>query len=465
MESNNNFDLDINNYTTDDLIKFFRLNNNYSLNDLITKEVELATEILSVDNSKYNSKYKFDIINFIKSAKEVLMTFYDDIQNIKKMNEIKLKYEKQSVENMNAYKNKYLDPNVGQIINPLASHPALNVNINPNNSIDGYNYNANTSVYVFNTAARNDFFSTQSSSATFDLPIVWKNVIQITLSSANIPNVMYAFNTEAGTNQIYIKEEDTGLSGIVSIPEGNYVPYTITGLLSVLPITYASFPDVLAAKINSTLGTVDRFSVTFDPANYSMTISNSKHNFSINTIIKNPTDLCGPYSNLFVDNSINTNITNKSSINVVTYVQTLGYLMGYREIFYSGSKSYTTESVFSNTYSNYLYFTLEDYTGSQPSSNTYGIVGQGILSQNILGVIPISSGVFTTTFDNNANFIYKKREYYGPVDISRISIKILNQKGNLVNLHGTDFSFALQVKSIYDLSQKTKPTLRGLGVF
>jgi hypothetical protein len=143
----------------------------------------------------------------------------------------------------------------------------------------------------------------------------------------------------------------------------------------------------------------------------------------------------------------------------------MGYLMGYREIYYSGKTSYTTESIFNNVYSNYLYFVLDDYTGSQTTSNTFGILGKGVLSQGILGVIPISSGVYTTTFDNNSNYIYKKREYFGPVNISRISVKILNQKGNLVNFHGTDFSFALQVKTIYNLTQKSKSNLRSSTVF
>jgi hypothetical protein len=136
----------------------------------------------------------------------------------------------------------------------------------------------------------------------------------------------------------------------------------------------------------------------------------------------------------------------------------------YRDIFYTGSQSYTSESVFDNVYSDYLYFALDDFTGSQTTSNTYGIVGENILAQGILGVIPINSASFAVTFDNNANYIYKKREYFGPVNISRISVKILNQKGNLVNLRETEFSFALQVKTIYNLNKKSKINLRGSSV-
>ena len=57
------FDLDVNNYTTQDLIKFFKLENIFSLDDLTKKEEDLATEILSTSNTKYDAKYKFDILN------------------------------------------------------------------------------------------------------------------------------------------------------------------------------------------------------------------------------------------------------------------------------------------------------------------------------------------------------------------------------------------------------------------
>jgi hypothetical protein len=446
-----NFDLDINNYSTIDLLSFFKLNDSYSLEDLYKREQDIINELLSNNDSEYSSKYKIDIINFIKSAKEILISFKNEIRRNNEIN----KNQERAI-------NKNTDNNVGRIITPLDTHQVLQTHINPPHDIDGYNYDTNTSVYVFNTAARNDFFSTQSSHSTFDLPVDWKNVIQISLASANIPNVMFTFNNESGTNQIYIEEDNTGISGIVTLPPGNYVPYSLHKLTQVLPESQASFVDILTDCINNQLNTFNRFKVSFNPSNYTITISNIENNFSMNTIIKEPTDLCSIYSHDIIREYIDGEyIIDKNKINTVTYLQTMGYLMGYREIYYTGTKSYTSESIFNNVYSDYLYFSLDDFTGSQTTSNTYGIISPNILAQGILGVIPINSALFAVTFDNNSNYIYKKREYFGPVNISRISVKILNQKGNLVNLRGTEFSFALQVKTIYNLNKKSKINLRG----
>ena len=458
------FDLDINNYSSEDLMNFFKLENTFSLEELAKKEYELATSILSVDNKKYNPKMKFDIIGFIKLAKDILISFKSDMETNK---EIK--------KNIERFVNKDKDPRVGKIINPLSEHPTLENNIIPKESINGYNYDVMTSVYVFNTVARNDFYVTSASNSSYDLPVKWKNVISLSLSAATIPNVMYAFNFEEGTDQIYIEEDNTGISGIVTIPAGNYSPFEFQLGPGNFILPEASFPKALTDAINNQLGTGTRFTVTIDISNRKTTITNNTHTFTMitlskdtynnpNDVVKNPTQTSclNPFSNRIpIDYGVNP--PKREDIPVIDYVSTMGYLMGFRNIVYSGLNSYTSESIFNNTYSNYLYFCLDDYTGSQPLTNTYGMGNGTFLKENILGVIPINSNLFSPTFDSNANFIYKKREYFGPVDISRITVKLVNQKGNLVNLHQSNFNFTLQVKTIYNLTEKSKMNLRGAG--
>ena len=172
MESN--FDLDINNYTYEELIQFFKLNTDYTLTDLDKREIQLITEIKSINNSTYTSKYKFDIINFIKLGKDILISYFNEIQSNNEMRK-----------NINRFvKNR--DPNVGRIINPLAPHQSLQTQIIPDDSVNGYNYKTTTSVYVFNTAARENFFNSVATNCTFILPTKLKNVISISLSSTTV---------------------------------------------------------------------------------------------------------------------------------------------------------------------------------------------------------------------------------------------------------------------------------------
>jgi hypothetical protein len=457
------FDLDIHNYTPNDLIKFFKLEQSYTLNDLVGKVAELTKEILSPNNTSYKTTYKNDIIKFISEARDVLSLFKKEAET---NNAIK--------ENLDKFVNMNKDRRVGQIINPLDTHPVLETASNPTESINGYDYVVNNSVYVFNTAGRNDYFLSESSNATFDLPLKWRNVLSVSLVSANIPNVMYAFNDESVTNQLYIEEDGTGLSGVVVLPQGNYSPYEIptSGFIPLNALIEASFPDELTKVINEQiLGIFTpanyRFKVTVSLSTRETTITNNTHTFTMNTIRRLPRENCkySSYSSLVYNDYTDLDPPpDKTQIPFLSYIQTMGYLMGFRETYYTGKTSYISESIFTNIYSNYLFFELDDYTGSQPASSTYGILGSSVINSNVLGVIPINSSLFTTTFDNNSNFIYKKREYFGPVDISRITIKLVNQKGNIVNLHKTDYSFSLQIRSLYNLTN-TGRGLRAPGIF
>lgn len=439
-----NFDLDINNYTMNDLIQFFKLDENYTISDLLDKEAELVKQIVSVssNNSEYTSKYKFDIVNFIKSGKEVLTSFRNEIETKKTMKKHEDKFYNAD--------DRGRAPKIGKIINPLETQQALETSIIKPNNINGYGCDFITSIYVFNTSARNNFFTTSPASSTYELPLTWNNVVSIKLASANIPNVMYVFNDDAGTTQLYIEEDETGLAGLITIPEGNYSPFASCAM----PLE-ESFSELLTAYINETLGTEKRFLVTINLFNRKVTISNTTYAFTMNTLIKDPPDFYSPYSNLSMDDYKNyTSDDLKAGLPILTYVQTMGYIMGFREVLYYNEKSYTSEAMFNNTYSDYIYFVLEDFTGSQTASNTYGILGQGILGKDILGVIPLNSSLFATTFDNNANFIYKQRDYFGPVDISRIAVKLMDQKGNEINLQGAEFNFSLEVKTLYNISKK-----------
>lgn len=437
-----NFDLDINNYSFDDLLNFFKLNQDYNINDIERKVGDMVNDILYTDTdlSHTKQKYKLDIVDFIKEAKVVLMSTYHDIQNEIEITKVK---------------NLKKENNVGKIINPLAAHPALQRQTILNDDINPYRHNRNKSVYVFNTASRLNFFKTISTNCTFELPLKLKNVISISLASVQLPNVMLTFSSERQTNQLYIFEDYTNANTIIKIPDGNYSRINVTSpIVEAFTTFIPSMRETLEKEINTyfnTIGTpLDRFKVYIDPSTNKTTISNTTYTFSMNIVKKDPYDLniCNSYGQGNIDN-----IDEKEQIKPATFMATLGYLLGYRKVKYSGANSYTSEGTFNNKYSSYLYFTLDDHTGSQTITNTYGILQDSLIDENVLGLIPLDIAPFEILFDNNSNFIYKKRDYYGPVDISKISIKLLNQAGSIVNLLQDEFSFSLQVTSIYDVKK------------
>ena len=436
---NANFDLDINNYNTSDLLNFLKLTGDYDLNDLEQKTNEMTNELLFSNNSGMSSddkKYKTDIINFIKLAKDVLMSTHNDIQN-----EIEIK----------KYKQFGKDNNLGKIINPLSTHQALQSHSIPNKSAVPYKHNVIKSIYVFNTIARDNFFGTMSVNCTFDLPIKLSNVISLTLSSIQIPNIMFTFEEKRANVTLYIFENNTGVGELITIPDGNYSRLDASGNGE------TSMATTLETAINLVFNTygvpLDRFHVSIADSTGRTTISNSSSNFSFKTLLSASVNyFCSPFTHPVKDSS-----DSKIGISPTKYIETLGYYLGFRNTNYSNSNSYTSEGIFNNKYSSYLYFALNDYTGSQSASNTYALLQNSINADQILAVIPLNGPRFDFIFDDGANFIYKKREYFGPVDISKISVKLLNQVGELVNLLDSEYSFSLEVTTVYDLNNPFIP--------
>jgi hypothetical protein len=299
----------------------------------------------------------------------------------------------------------------------------------------------NVSNYIYNTRFRDNYFGSSSSNCSFTLPNKIKNVIAISLSGIQIPNVSNTFSSVNETNQIYIYEETTGLNAIVSIPSGNY--------------TITTFAPVLEKAINlQVIGSYpNRFTVTINDNLNTLNIINSTNTFRIN-ILKKTSSLDAIFDCVEFDysQSLNSNYDNsdvKKKIKPSDYFTTMGYLMGFRQIDYIGSKSYTCEAPFDDTLQDYYYFELNDYNDYQNES-TYGVLPTYILSKNIIAVLPIITPKYISTFDNNSNDIYKTRNYNSPVDISKISIKLLNADGVLVDLHSIDFAFILQVTTVFD---------------
>lgn len=431
----NAFDFDINNYTIGELISFFKLPTKYTLPDLEKKEKEMATQIISSNNANQTPEYKYEVISFIKTAKNLLVARLQPVQ----MEPITQNAPQPSnTAPGDTYKE---EPPVtitpGAIMNPYSSRPTMQLQNIPQKSINPYNGNKITTNYVFNSLFRDDFFFSSGEKCTYTLPKKLTNVTAISLSALQFPNVMFSFSASRQTNQMYIYEYNEDLEAIVTIEDGNY--------------TVDNFPRVLEKAINEQVvgayyepdpDGLNRFHVTISPYTRFVTISNTTNEFLINVLLMDNEPACRQRPKIGTEDS-------KYNILPQTLVNTLGYQMGFRQITYDEATSYTTEAQFNPTFSQYIYFTLNDYVNNQ-SSNTYGMLPGGILDSNILGVIPVMGAQFANSFDNNANFINKVRSYNGPVNISKIQVQLISPVGNVLNLHFAEFTFVLQVESLYD---------------
>jgi hypothetical protein len=73
-------------------------------------------------------------------------------------------------------------------------------------------------------------------------------------------------------------------------------------------------------------------------------------------------------------------------------------------------------------------------------------------NSDTFAIIPIKYGSMTTGqiySELSGQFQDNKRIYFGPVDIDRLRIKLLDDRGNTVNLHGADWSVTMISENLY----------------
>jgi hypothetical protein len=261
-----------------------------------------------------------------------------------------------------------------------------------------------TTSMAFNTIFRN-YNSSSISHCNFTIPYPLKNVVSVRLSSFELPDSIYLFNESAKTNCFYIKEYNTGFDKLIKIPEGFY--------------DSTSLAPLLQTTINMTLSdgdpTYDNFIVTIDIHNNRTLIVNKVNRFDMFFITPETSDVV--YKNI-------------------------GWKLGFRMIQYKGEYTYISEGLFDTT-TPYLYFVLNDFSISN-SSNLVAMFNDSYVDKHMLAkIIPCD--------ECNKNNVFIKREYFGPVDINKIEVKLLNRYGDLVNLNMMDYSFTLDFELVYDI--------------
>jgi hypothetical protein len=411
-------DLNISNYTIPELEKFIGLKNKYTFDDVL-KSQESMIEI--IQSSNYDKNKKANIIIFLNEVKHKLTKTFtenvdDDDTYISQHKPPNLVNQTSSVYNglvtnkETTSINNVLDE--GKYLNPIETYPS---NIS-RSQLNNLKRKTIKQTIILNSLYRDKCLYTPSTDFSMVLPYNFKNVLSLRLSSIQLPNVIYCISQKYGNNTMFVIEDVTLQEHLIEIPSGNYNP--------------VEFVIALEDLLNQQFAT-NRFTVEYNSSTGKITVMNSVYNFSMNFI-----------NTIEYDEEIKCELISEAC-------KRLGWIMGYRQAIYSGNSKYETEGIYNCFNSNYVYFVLNDFNNSQ-SQNILGMLSQSLLSDNILAMIPLTTNNFSVCFDNGGDFIEKKREYFGPVNIQRLKIQLLNQYGQIIDLNSMDFSFSLELEIGYD---------------
>ena len=357
-------DLNLNNYTTQDLENLFGLQDNYTILDVEQKKQQLSDKLLQMN---VNTKMQNDIIIFLNNAKEKLVNKSDIIP--KKTNGF-----------------IYSNPSdfFQGTFNPIEKRLI-------------------TKTICIDTFFRSNYKYTKSTDFTYTFPESINNVVSIQIKSVEMPYTWYNISASQKNNAFTITYSTNTVT--ITIPDGNY---SINTLISSINTQLSSLPN--------------NFSISLIPNTYTVQIT-SDVDFDLNFAS------AGPVS--------------------------LGWLLGFRDSIYTGLDTYTSESTHLSSKNNYFFIDVDDFHNNHITDAVISIIRNqstpSYIGNNIMARIPVpESASFNTLIINTlSDCILKKRDYFGPVKLEKMNLRILNRFGEVIDLNKNDYSIVFEVTQLY----------------
>jgi len=411
-----NFDLNIDNYTKDELINMFELPNNFDKNIIEIQETKLKESILN--NSEIKKETKIKTINFLVKAKNIILNnspkqntsgtlqqkiedFYNSSYDLKTSQLEDQDEHMVQIRKEKPYLSSFPSEFFPGVINPLKKRT-----IKKNLNID--------------TKFRENYYSCPSTNFNFTLPINMNDVVQMQLAAIELPTSFYVISKQYGNNFFSISVN--GSTSVVNIPDGNYNQNTIL--------------DAINSKL-SLLG---------DPYDKVMFIVNLINNTgSAQTLVGEK--IAGSITSLDLD--FQADIYGQQDRSTPLPLK-FGWCLGFRNGIYVNNLNYVSEGIIDTTGPRYLFLVVDDHNNNV-NNGFYSAFNSSILNKNILARISLQSNIFNVLEQNNLSVITTPREYFGPVNIQTMNIQLLDEYGRVVDLNNMDFSFCLNLTSVYDI--------------
>lgn len=270
---------------------------------------------------------------------------------------------------------------------------------------------------------RNDYYNTKSTDFTFTIPDKISKVIKMNISNIQIPLTSYSVSSHLQNNS-FIIQRSNGIPYTITIPDGNYS---------------SQFKDH-AASIEITINKLIQNSPHSDISDVQFCIDriSGKSIFTCNNHETNPLTI------IFHMNETNNPLTCK-----------FGWLLGFRSGQYSGP-AIVSEGICHISGYKYLFLGINDYQNSG-TNNFIANFSESTLPSNIITRLNIDqskeeNGVYTSSLETDLypDIYNSSREYFGPVDIQKLTFTLYDQFGRIIDLNYMDWSIVLSFTCQFD---------------
>lgn len=453
--SSPSFDLDINNYKLNEILEMFDLKQTFDESDVVNKKNKLKDKILNERNMTIEHKNNMAI--FIDRASFKLISALNEnvIQSSKPTHILEFKDLKNPV-----YKGIGNDDIIKTPFKNNAGLTAKNWEgklvdgaLNPPGYINPINVSTIKRTINIDTRFRANYYNTSPTNFSLTLPTQITNVISMRLASIELPLTYYVVSQYSGNSYFLIEWDYSlnyyetygtyyGCKGIVKIPDGNYEPFwqeaTYATDLASMINTYMERLAISGTQIDIGVGDLSKIL----DINYTIDRASGRSGFGWKT-----TATPEPFKVTF-------GISEDGIEDITTTLQLrLGWLLGFRVSIYEGN-SIVSEGVCYMKGPRYAFLCINDYNNSVSdyfvSAFSSSILQKDIIARINLTSIQQTNGVYQSGQDDgNSTQINRQRNYFGPVKIERLEIKLIDEYGRIIDLNNMDWSIALTMECYY----------------
>ena len=461
-------DLNLDNYTNEELQEVFNINN----------------KNINIPNAQKCLLEKIETVNKVSSddlpeSKDLLIEFYTKamfkLLSIPINGEVKIdssifnNFEKRDtyINNINETESKEFINVKDKLIVPLENTPIVENNnhfitkhvdstpvstFNTNvkaGSINPLTRNTLKRILNINTKFRNNYTTTNATNFIFNLPSRVRKVISMQIIDSDFPKVVYTVSPGLGSNLFFI-ETSLKSKTPIDISAGSYNANSI----------------IQAINNKLVIKGFNNIKFSFEPISGIITVksNNPIEIFSLDFSYKSIVE----YYNLhFPEYKLFCPVLPS---NIFKDQLTLGWLLGFRggyikeitptpvkyfacmlerdpnniEFKYVNENSYTAESLFNGHGTEYFLISINDFQNNHDETFISPFQQNTISDNNILAKI-------TTKCCNECCIEQPKRIYFGPVDLTRLEIKIYDEFGRFIDINNADYSLTVQLEIVYDL--------------
>ena len=491
-----NFDLDIHNYNKSDLEDLLDLKYPYVADDVNSKCTIFQESVNN--NSTLDNNFTKNITVFLNAVKIKL------IGNSQSSDLLSHK----SFENPRLPTSKVLQVGNTQIIEQNARNSILAINPSTTSLSSNLTYNLAadeapgkmnplykrtvTKCLTIDSRFRDNYYNNSSSDFMINLPMKFSDVIQLQLSEIELPLTFYAISQQLGNNYFWIrmkyntlindtkwmKDEDSSYYTMIEIPDGNYIHKDLTIYLNQVLNSLFKLPtSILSDTIVQPLKVV--IDINTGGSGSGRTIFSGTGNIGTENSEAQIDDLvtadklifelnfsCPYYKDFQKLAAVTTNPTTNvkeiyDTVDTTPLPLKFGWILGYRNTKYTSfnklenpdedvkGSTYVSEGFFECHGPRYLFLVVDDYNNNV-TNNMFSAFNSSILSKNILARISVKGTVFSILSDDAKHITSNTREYFGPVNIEKMRIQLLDEYGRIIDMNNMDFSMALNIKSVYD---------------